>query len=169
MAAADVDYEFRGLRDIESYSRSFFDSIEKTMETHPAWRYGSEATLLAARDGIEKYVMLKLRPHVLGKDPLELEDDVRLARRTRALSFITADHLDIKPAIPSDHANPENWVGESECWASKKWPMLSIAGLAPHFHACGDLPEAVTSPGLLATTIDVIGDAALTLANHEKI
>ena len=46
--------------------------------------------------------------------------------------------------------------------------MLPIAGLAPHFHACGDLPEAVTTPGLLATAIDVIGDATLELANHEK-
>ena len=46
--------------------------------------------------------MLKLRPHVLGKDPIELEDDARLARRTRALSFITADHLDIKPAIRNE-------------------------------------------------------------------
>ena len=74
--------------------------------------------------------------------------------------------LDIKPVIPSDPANAENWVGESMCWASNNWPILSIAGLAPHFHARSDLPEVVTSPGLLATTIDVIGDAALVLANH---
>ena len=74
--------------------------------------------------------------------------------------------LNIKPTIPSDHANAENWIGESACWASKKWPMLSIAGLAPHFHTCGDLPEAVTTPGLLATAIDVIGDANLELANY---
>ena len=44
--------------------------------------------------------------------------------------------------------------------------MLPIAGLAPHFHACGDLPEAVTTPGLLATAIDAIGDATLELANY---
>ena len=44
--------------------------------------------------------------------------------------------------------------------------MLSIAGLGLHFHACSDVPEVVTSPGLLATAIDVIGDAALALANH---
>ena len=74
--------------------------------------------------------------------------------------------LDIKPVIPSDPANAENWVGESMCWASNNWPILSIAGLAPHFHVRSDLPEVVTSPGLLATTIDVIGDAALALANH---
>lgn len=90
-------------------------------------------------------------------------DSVTVGRIAGALK-----RLDIKPTIPSDHANAENWVGESACWASKKWPMLSIAGLAPHFHACGDLPEAVTTPGLLATAIDVIGDATLALANHEK-
>ena len=90
-------------------------------------------------------------------------DSVTVGRIAGALK-----RLGIKPGIPSDHANAENWVGESKCWASKKWPMLSIAGLAPHFHACGDLPEAVTSPDLLATAIEVIGAAALALANHEK-
>lgn len=90
-------------------------------------------------------------------------DSVTVGRIASALK-----RLDIKPTIPSDHANAENWVGESACWASKRWPMLSIAGLAPHFHACGDLPEAVTTPSLLATAIDVIGDATLALANHEK-
>ena len=41
------------------------------------------------------------------------------------------------------------------------------AGLAPHFHARSDLPEVVTNPGLLLA-IDVIGDAAIALANHGK-
>ena len=76
--------------------------------------------------------------------------------------------LGIKPAAPSDPASAENWVGESMCWASNNWPILSIAGLAPHFHTRGDLPEVVTTPGLLANAIDVIGDAALVLANHGK-
>ena len=54
------------------------------------------------------------------------------------------------------------------CWASYNLPILSIAGLAPHFHTRSDLPEVVTNPGLLAIAIDVIVDSALALANHGK-
>ena len=76
--------------------------------------------------------------------------------------------LGIKQAVPSDPTNAENWIGESKCWASNNWPILSVTGLAPHFHARSDLPEVVTNPGLLTTAIDVIGDAAIALANHGK-
>ena len=76
--------------------------------------------------------------------------------------------LGIKPAIPPDPTNAKYWIGESVCWASNNWPMLSIAGLGPHFHACSDVPEVVTSPSLLAIAIDVIGDAAQAMANHGK-
>ena len=76
--------------------------------------------------------------------------------------------LSIKMAGPYDPTNAENWVGESKCWASDNWPILSIAGLAPHFHACSDLPEVVTNPGLLDTAIEVIMDSAIALANQGK-
>jgi hypothetical protein len=76
--------------------------------------------------------------------------------------------LGIKSSTPSDPANAKNWIGESMCWASNNWPMLSITGLAPHFHARSDLPEVVTTPGLLFKAIDVIGDSALALVNHGK-
>ena len=76
--------------------------------------------------------------------------------------------LSIKLSSPSDPTNAENWVGESKCWALNNWPTLSIAGLAPHFHACSDLPEVVTNPGLLNTAIEVIIDSALALANQGK-
>ena len=76
--------------------------------------------------------------------------------------------LGIKQAVPSDPTNAENWIGESKCWASNNWPILSVAGLAPHFHSRSDLPEVVTNPGLLTQAIDVIGYAALELANHGK-
>ena len=76
--------------------------------------------------------------------------------------------LGIKQAVPSDPTNAENWIGESKCWASNNWPILSVAGLAPHFHARSDLPEVVTNPGLLNTAIEVIIDSALALANQGK-
>ena len=76
--------------------------------------------------------------------------------------------LSIKLSSSSDPTNEENWVGESKCWALNNWPTLSITGLAPHFHACSDLPEVVTNPGLLNTAIEVIIDSALALANQGK-
>jgi hypothetical protein len=75
--------------------------------------------------------------------------------------------LGIKPTAPSDPANAECWVGESMCWASNNWPMLSIAGQAPHFHSRTDLPDVVTTPDLVTNAIDAIGDAAFALASHE--
>lgn len=77
--------------------------------------------------------------------------------------------LGIKPAVPTDPANANNWIGESMCWASKGWPMLSIAGQALYFHTRGDLPDVVTTPNLLADAIDAICDAALTLANQGEV
>ena len=78
------------------------------------------------------------------------------------------ERLSIKLSCPSDPTNAENWVGESKCWALNNWPTLSIAGIAPHFHARSDLPEVVTNPGLLNTAIEVIIDSALALANQGK-
>ena len=88
---------------------------------------------------------------------------------------VTAGHiasalkrLGIKLVNLSDPTNKENWVGESMCWVSNNWPILSIVGLAPHFHARSDLPEVVTNPGLLGTAIEVIMDTILALANQGK-
>ena len=72
--------------------------------------------------------------------------------------------LGIMSVAQADPASAGNWVGESKCWASKSWPMLSIAGQAPHFHTSNDLPDAVTAPNLLAVAIDAIYTAAVALA-----
>lgn len=67
--------------------------------------------------------------------------------------------LEIRPTRPRDALNPDAWVGESMCWAPKNRPMLSIAGISPHFHSPLDLAEAVTTPNLLATAIEQIFQA----------
>ena len=72
----------------------------------------------------------------------------------------TLQSLGIHPARPRDALNPDAWVGESMCWAPKNWPMLSIAGISPHFHTPLDLAEAVTTPALLATAIENIFQAS---------
>lgn len=66
----------------------------------------------------------------------------------------------VKPKIPDNPARPENWIGESECWAGRRRPMLSIAGQSPHFHTPGDVPAAVTLPELLQKAMIAIEDAA---------
>lgn len=76
--------------------------------------------------------------------------------------------IGITPSVPANAVDANNWVGESMCWASKSWPMLSVAGTAPHFHAHSDLPDAVTSPDLIAKAIDAILAATLALARYEK-
>ena len=67
--------------------------------------------------------------------------------------------LNIQLEKPRDALFPDAWVGESMCWAPKNWPMLSIAGISPHFHTPLDLAEAVTTPDLLANAIDRIYQA----------
>jgi hypothetical protein len=76
--------------------------------------------------------------------------------------------LGIRPVVPTDPGDAENWVGESKCWASKGLPMLSIAGQAPYFHTPDDLPDTVTTPHLLESAIDAIYDAAFALADQGK-
>jgi hypothetical protein len=62
-----TDYEHVGLAGLERRAKQFFGSMEATMEQHPAWRHASEETQTQARDGVEKYVMLKLHPFIFGK------------------------------------------------------------------------------------------------------
>ena len=63
--------------------------------------------------------------------------------------------LNIQLEKPRDAIIPDAWVGDNVLGA-KNWPMLSIAGISPHFHTPLDLAEAVTTPDLLANAIDRI-------------
>lgn len=71
--------------------------------------------------------------------------------------------LDIQPLRPKNAADHHEWVGESMCWAEKNWPMLSIAGISPHFHTPLDRSDNATTPALLASAIDQIYQAARVL------
>ncbi len=52
--------------------------------------------------------------------------------------------LGIAPHQPNAPRTPEEWVGESELWAPRGDPMISIAGTSPRFHTPDDLAELVT-------------------------
>lgn len=74
--------------------------------------------------------------------------------------------LHIDPEQPDNHLNPDCWVGESQCWAKFGMPMLSVAGVSPVFHTSDDIVGKATTPELLETYADCIGDAALALIQN---
>ncbi|NNF80234.1 MAG: hypothetical protein HKN05_19615 [Rhizobiales bacterium] len=62
------------------------------------------------------------------------------------------DHLgglNISPEQPCVPTAPEYWIGESELWAPRGAPMISIAGTSDVFHTPDDRAELVTSPEIL--------------------
>ena len=56
-----------------------------------------------------------------------------------------------RPERPRD---PACWIGESQLWAERGVPMLSIAGASPTFHTPEDTFEAAADPGLLQSVCD---------------
>lgn len=68
--------------------------------------------------------------------------------------------LGIAPTQPSTPLSPAEWFGESELWAPRGDPMISIAGTSPRFHTPDDLTEAVTD----AATLERVRSCVLTTA-----
>lgn len=66
----------------------------------------------------------------------------------------------VSPAYP---LVPEQWVGESACWARFDCPMLSVAGYHNLFHTPEDVPSRATTPELLQAVSDAVLKMALTL------
>lgn len=84
-----VDYDFYGHHEFARRYEQFFDAIDATLARHPAWRHASEATLLQARDGVEKYVMDKLSDIAFNQlAPCQAwkQDDEKLFQRMKLLS-----------------------------------------------------------------------------------
>lgn len=55
----------------------------------------------------------------------------------------------IQLTAAKEPANPQWWFGESELWAPKEFPMISIAGTSPNFHTQADTATNATTPELL--------------------
>ncbi|MGY8996755.1 MAG: hypothetical protein ACKVH7_09960 [Alphaproteobacteria bacterium] len=71
-----------------------------------------------------------------------------------------------RPERPLD---PACWVGESELWASRGTPMLSLAGASPNFHTPEDTFECAASAALLeAMACQVLACASMVLAMPHK-
>ncbi len=65
-----------------------------------------------------------------------------------------------QPCVPTD---PEEWIGESELWAPRGFPMISIAGTSETFHTPEDLAPTATSPELLERAASCVLKAAQAL------
>ncbi|EQC28940.1 hypothetical protein, variant [Saprolegnia diclina VS20] len=84
-----VDYPFCGNTNFQARCEGFFRGMDELLAKHPAWRHAPESTLVAARDGIEKYVMDKLADIPLTQLPRSREwrqEDAVLWRRMQLLS-----------------------------------------------------------------------------------
>ncbi|KAF1332921.1 Vacuolar assembly/sorting protein vps9, partial [Globisporangium splendens] len=100
-----LDYDFYGHHEFQRRYEQFFESMDDRLSTHPAWRHVSESMLAKARDGIEKYVMDKLSDIAFNQLPECQQwknEDERLFRRMKLLSFIMPDMLDIKPCMRNE-------------------------------------------------------------------
>lgn len=124
-----ADYDFYGKHEFRRRCEFFFQNMDATLQSHPAWRHVSESKLSKARDGIEKYVMDKVYDvafNQLSECHQWKKDDDKLLRRMQLLSvsatpfgrmfmmgfviltcllypqFISPDMLDIKPCMRNE-------------------------------------------------------------------
>lgn len=96
--------------------------------------------------------------------------------RVKAICSAQPDHLEqivpllqrlgVETCPPQKASDPDEWIGESMCWASKNLPMLSVAGISPHFHTELDRAEHVTTPALLNDAVEAIYQAALVMVSR---
>jgi len=71
--------------------------------------------------------------------------------------------LSITPEQPFNPTASAEWIGESELWAPRGDPMISIAGTSDVFHTPEDKVEAVTSPEILDAVRACVFSAAQAL------
>ncbi len=79
--------------------RSFAISVEKDLVIHPMWKESEnikqEEILIAAREGLEHYVLSKIKIVAFAPTPEERRLDKDLYNKTRLLKFIRPEHLDL--------------------------------------------------------------------------
>ncbi len=87
----------------------------------------------------------------------------RFDQLTKALDF-----EGVEPEQPGNPMEPAEWIGESELWAPRGVPMISIAGTSRNFHTRKDIPENATAPELLGKMQACVTEAAgaLISQNH---
>ena len=83
-----------------------------------------------------------------------------------ASDALSKERIELEAA--RDPADPACWIGESELWAPKRLPMVSIAGTSPNFHTPADTVENATSRELLERMDACVLNAAQALIGHNR-
>jgi hypothetical protein len=89
--------------------------------------------------------------------------DRQYVRSSVAMSAF--EGLDCDYTQVTDASAPSSWFGEATQWCRTGLPLLSLAGTFPLFHTPDDLPDAATSPDLLAAMSARVLDGARALCS----
>lgn len=83
--------------------QEFLKNMESAFRAHPLWAGCSEEELESAGEGLEKYVMTKLFPHVFASVPDDVKLDDQLHGKMALLQqFIQPENLDIRPTFQNE-------------------------------------------------------------------
>eukprot|EP01038_Epipyxis_sp_PR26KG_P006183 gene6183-8518_t len=93
-----VDYIFYGVDHLEERCRDFFDEMDQLIKKTPEWKNENEDRLHCVRDCLEQYVFSRIW-HYAYKIVETPEEDERLLRRMKLLSFLQPDALEIKSEV----------------------------------------------------------------------
>jgi hypothetical protein len=100
-----------------------------------------------------------------GTTPGVLSEGVAIAVGGSAAAADALTGLGRPVQVPDDahRGDPLWWRGEAQEWSRLGVPLISIAGYSHLFHSPADLPDAATTPALLASVADALTEAALAL------
>ncbi|CAH9085347.1 unnamed protein product, partial [Cuscuta europaea] len=83
--------------------QEFLGNMEAAFRAHSLWAGCSEEELESAGEGLEKYVMTKLYPHVFASHPEDVKVDEQLHKKMALIQhFVRPENLDIKPVFQNE-------------------------------------------------------------------
>ena len=97
----DADYIFYGTKKLEERCMNYFDDMERLLEKHVAFKNANDERILLLRDCIERYIFNRIADIAFNSVEVP-DDDEKLIKRMKVLSFLTPDVLDIKPELRND-------------------------------------------------------------------
>ena len=97
----DADYIFYGTKKLEERCIQYFDDMEHYIEKHVTFKDASHEKVLSIRDCMERYIFNRIAD-IAFKSIEVPEDDEKLVKKMKILSFLTPDVLDIKPELRND-------------------------------------------------------------------
>ena len=97
----DADYIFYGTKKLEERCIQYFDDMEHYIEKHIVFKDASHEKILSVRDCMERYIFNRIADIVFKSIEIP-EDDEKLLKKMKILSFLTPDVLDIKPELRND-------------------------------------------------------------------